>query len=662
VPCTHCSLPARRIAADASLAFCCSGCCLAHHLSVEGVSDSADRLLARVLLSAMLSMGVMMLSLSLYGSLLGEASDFDSESAIAMRGLLRLAALCISTPVMALLGLPLFETVLRMRRWLSADALIVLGTGAAFGVSVWNTFRGGGEVFFDTATMVLVLVSLGRWLDVSAKDKARAALELILPERDHGAVVVETGQESDVRIDEIRIGQIVRVRPGEVIPVDGVVYSGRSFVDSSDMTGEEEPCSFSAGDEVLAGTRLTDGTLDVRASAVGSDRVCEGMARILQSALSTPSSSVLLADRVAGRLIPIVLLLALGTAIWHWEALGAEGALLASLSVILIACPCSLGIATPLVFWAALGKAWKLGALVRGGDALEHLAQAKRIWLDKTGTLTDGTFELVRIQVHSGLSEAEALKIAASLELGSEHPIGRALRKAWNERSVENPLCSVEYFTNMPGVGVKGVIDGVQWSLQKGGVDGAVLLMCGTELQAGFELTSKARPEAREVIDALRAAGLKPTVLSGDAQGPVLRIADELGVSVEYGLLSADKVQRIMSQEPNAAIFVGDGLNDAAALAAASVGITVQGGSARAMNVADVNLLRPGLEVLPDLILLARRATRIARGNLLWAFGYNGLALLLAISGHLPPIAAAAAMVASSLAVVINSGRVLRAT
>jgi len=655
VPCVHCGLPAQP-GPDASRdAFCCSGCCLAHHLAASGVTNSADRMLARVLLSAMLSMAVMTLSLSLYGNLLGGDSGGDPEAAAALVGLQRMGALFVSAPVMMLLGLPLFETVLRMRRWLSADSLIVVGTGAAWFVSAYNTVRGGGEVYFDTATMVLVLVGLGRWLDLRAKERAREQLKLLLPERDAPAQVVRGDREEAVAVDELRLGDLVRVRPGEPVPVDGLVRAGRSFVDTSSLSGESEPRSVVTGDRVLAGTQLVDGSLDIEAEAVGDERVCAGVERLLEEALRSPAPSVRLADRVAGVLLPVVLVLATLTAVWHWSDLGPEGALLAALAVVLIACPCSLGIATPLAFWVALGHAFKRGVLVRGGEVLERLSVAERIWLDKTGTLTDGDLELVRLRPLAELDEAECLRIAASLEAGSEHPIGRALRRELSARGGRR--AAVEDFRALPGVGVEATFEGTPWSVRKGGAGGAVQLLRREERVAELELVSRPRPESASVVARLNELGLRPAVLTGDAQEPAELLAAELGVPVEAELLPADKVARIRGDAPERAIFVGDGLNDAAALAAAGVGISVAGGSARSLDAADVNLLRPGLGALPELIELARSARRVARWNLVWAFGYNGIGLVFAMTGHLPPIAAAAAMVASSVAVVLHSSR-----
>ncbi len=668
-PCAHCGLPAtaRGAAAldqDVEL-FCCGGCCVAHHLSVQGVEGSADKLVARLVLSAFLSMGVMVFSLSLYGSLFGSESDFDSEAAQALQGLLRMAALGLSAPVMYLLGLPLGEAVVRMRRWLSADALILIGTGAAWGVSAWNTVFGGGHVYYETATMVLVLVSLGRWLDVRARERARGELRILLPERAKPAAVLREGVEVELDAQLLELGDRVRVRPGEVVPVDGLILEGRSFVDASALTGEADPLSLGPGQRVLAGSSLVDGSLVVRAEAVGGGRVRDEVERLLSEAMESPAPYVRLADRVSAILIPLVLALALGTAAWHWQSEGAEQALLIALSVVLISCPCALGIATPLAFWVALAQAWKAGVLVRGGEVLERLAQVSRVWLDKTGTLTRGDLTLDSLELTGALDEREALRVAASLELGSEHPIGRALLGEWfrahggDQAAALAELYAVEGFRALPGLGVEGRVEGRLWRVGRGeGVAAGAVSLSNEEGQAAlFRLHAEPRPEAGAVIRELKRLGLEPTILTGDARQPAEALAEKLGIPVEAGLLPAGKVERIRAAGAVGTLFIGDGLNDAAALAAADVGIAVAGGSARSMEAAPINLLRPGLGALPELLRLSRAATRVARGNLAWAFGYNAIGLFLAVRGELTPILAAAAMVASSLAVVLNSGR-----
>ena len=664
--CTHCGLPAPGPAPEeGEPRFCCSGCCVAHHLSVRGAEGHVDRMAARLALSAFLSMGVMVFSLATYGATLwqgGDAEELGSEAAAALDGVYRLGAFALATPVVYLLGLPLLDAVARMKRWLSADGLILVGAFSAYAVSAWNTFFEGPEVYFETATMVLVLVGLGRWLDARAKERARGELRLLLPDREPPARRVEGDAEREVDAAELAVGDLVRVLPGERLPVDGEVVDGRSFVDASALTGESEPRSAGPGDRVLAGGTLVDGTLVVRATATGAGRVRDEVERLLTEALGARGRFVRVADRVAAFLMPGVFAVALGTLVVHWQRSGPEEGLMNALAVLLISCPCALGIATPLAFWSALSECFRRGALVRGSEVMERLAAARRVFFDKTGTLTDGELELVGVEADD---PDEALRVAAALERHSEHPVGRSLVRAWRGRAgpsaPQSP--SPADFRVLPGRGVQGVLDGETWRAVRAdraeGADTCVELHRGDERVAVFRLRGRPRPEAAGVVRALTDRGLAPVVLTGDHEGPARALADELGVDYRSDLLPADKLERIRAAGAGS-VFVGDGLNDAAALAAADVGVAVQGGSARSLDVASVNLLRPGLGSLPDLFELSRRAVRTAKQNLAWAFGYNAIGLWLAATGRLSPIFAASAMVVSSVVVVLNSARITR--
>jgi heavy metal translocating P-type ATPase len=666
--CTHCGLPLpprlrQRSAGSAQRAFCCSGCYVAHELSLRDPDGRTDRLLARVVLSAFLAMGVMVFSLSLYGQHLGGGMP-EEEAGKALIGLFRLGAMALSAPALLLLGAPLLDAVLAMRRWLSADALVLLAASAAFAVSAWNTFRGGGEVYFDTATMVMVLFGLGRWLDTRARERASAALRAVLPDRERPAVVVEGEREREVPPGELRVGDTVRVRSGELIPVDGEVLSGRSFVDTAALTGEEQPRSVEAGQLVLAGSSVVDGTLLVRATKALGERVRDDVERVLEEALSSRAPAIQLADRLASALLPVALVVAAATAVLRWSAHGPEQALLDALSVILISCPCALGIATPLAYWAAMGNAWRRGVLIRGSDVLERIARVHTVLFDKTGTLTSGDVELVGRHVEDGVTEHDVLWTAASLELGSEHPIARSLRQAARDDAQLAPLREPEGFRTLPGVGVEGRLDGVHWTLRRAREAGddertvVELLRDGSRV-ARLAFEARPRLEAAATVEALRARRCDVRMLTGDGRGPARALGRALSIEVEAELDPVAKVARV--RKPlGGALFVGDGLNDAAALAAAQVGVSVAGGAARSLDAADVNLLRDGIGELPGLIDGARAAVRAARVNLAWAAGYNVIGIGLAASGALTPIFAAVAMVLSSAAVVLNSSRLVR--
>jgi Cu2+-exporting ATPase len=665
--CTHCKLPlgAGREARTADgECFCCTGCHVAHVFSGAGLEGAPDRLLARVVLSAFLAMGVMVFSLSLYGALLDPGHGEAGASATALSGVFRLGALALATPVFVLLGLPLLDAVIALRRWLSAEALVLAGASAAYAVSAWNALRGSGEVYFDTATMVILLYSLGRWMDVRARERSRAALGDLALEREPPARRIDGERETDVRAEALRRGDLVRIRPGELVPVDGVVVEGRSFLETSALTGESEPRSVGVGQRVLAGTRALDGTLVVEAEAVGGERLRDGVQRLLEDALRSRAHSVRFADRLAGWLLPVVLGLAVITALRRWSSAGPEDALLSALSVVLISCPCALGIATPMAFWTAIGAAWRRGVLVRGGEVLERLARARRVVFDKTGTLTESTPELECIRPLAELGESRLLELAAALEHGSEHPIGRSVRRAFAEHFGARHPERVEQFRALPGVGVQGSVAGRLLVLRRcdpapqdeSDLSLVELAELGGRTLGILGFRARLAPGAREAVERLRARGLELEVLTGDSSAAARSLAVELDLAVESGCSPLDKLERVRAAGERT-IFVGDGLNDAAALAAADVGVSVAGGSAASLDAAQVNLLRPGLTALADVLELARTAVWTARFNLLWSFAYNAMGLGLAASGRLPPVFAASAMVVSSAVVLLTSGR-----
>ena len=678
--CTHCGAPlgSRVRARPDGEAFCCSGCHVAWHLSGRSVEGHTDRLLARLVLSAFLAMGVMVFSLSLYGVYLGRADIGDAgsgETAEALRGVFRLGALALSAPVMVLLGGPLLAAQRDMRRWLSADALVLLGCASAWTVSVWNSFAGGGEVYFDTATAVLVLYTLGRWLDARARQRGAEQLTHLAAERETPVALLEHGCEREVPWSELRVGDRVRLRPGEIVPVDGRVDAGRSFVDASALTGEEEPFAASSGTRVLAGSTLLDGSLDVTVEAGAGERARDAMERLLAEARASRPQLVRVADSAVRVLLPLVLVLALGTAVVRGRAHGLEEGLLSALAVVLISCPCALGIATPLAYWTALGAAWQRGLLVRGGEVLERVARARRVFLDKTGTLTTGEFALAGVRTAAGVQRAEALALAAALERGSEHPIGRALVREWHAtraeranregRASDADHLEASEFRALPGIGVEGVVDGRQLVLEraaKGSGPETVVRLAEGELElARFLFLGELRPEAERLVRGLEQRGLEPRVLTGDGRGPADALAAELGLDVDAELLPEQKVERVRDAAGGRGVlFLGDGLNDAAALAAADVGIAMPRGSAVGQAAAGVQLLRPDLGLVLELVDLARHAVSVARLNLAWAFGYNAIGLGLAVTGRLTPVFAASAMAASSALVVLNSSRIAR--
>lgn len=602
-------------------------------------------------------MGVMVFSFSLYGL----SDDPTSEAGEAMRGLQRLAAMLFTVPILVLLGLPMYRALLLMGRRLSSDALILSGVTAGMAVSVWNALFDGPDVYFETVSMVLVLVGLGRWLELSAKERARAALTVLSEELTLEACrVSESGLEESVAPDELVVGDIVRVRPGELVPVDGVIIDGMALVDASSLTGESVPRRLAAADRVLAGTTPTDGFLLVRAEAVRGARLRDSIEAFLDDALQRRGPLVQLADRVAAAFLPLVLVAAALTFAWHFKHAGAEAAFLHSLSVLLIACPCALGLATPLAEWVALGEAWRRGVLVRGGDVLERLARARRLYIDKTGTLTESTLCLEELHPLADVSESECLWLAASLESASEHLIAQATLASWREKADGRALQTPQNFVVLPGTGVSGMVAGYELKLVR-----AVKSTCDATavslLRDGYAIaelcfSSQLRPEAKRFVAELERRRLVPTILSGDSLAPTLAAGRELGIPAEAELSPTDKAAWV-SRDRIGTVFVGDGLNDAVALAAADVGIAMHGASPKSLESAPINLMKHDLTLVPFVVQLAQRGVSTARWNLVWAFGYNVIGIGFAATGQLNPIFAATAMAVSSALVVGNTLR-----
>ncbi len=608
-------------------------------------------------------MGVMVFSLSLYGEAWAESAGAASEGAEAMRGLGRLGAGLLAVPIFLLLGMPLLRAVVELRRWFATESLILLGVTAAMGVSLWNTATDRGDVYYETATMVLVLVTLGRWLDSSAKTRARERLSGLLAARVREVTVLDRGVESVVDAAHVEVGDLLRVRPGEVVGADGVVVEGEALVDGSMLTGEATPRPARPGDEVLAGSLATDSALLLRVTRTGDERLCVRSAQLLEESLGNRGASLRVADRVAALLMPTALVLATWTVASRWSSVGAEEALLDGLSVILISCPCALGIATPLAFWVAMGEAWKRGILVRGSDVFEDLAGVRQVFFDKTGTLTTGELALDAIELDDPTADRRGvLRTAAALEASSEHGIARAVERAWSEGAKDDgPLPAVQGFRVLPGRGVTGEIAGVSWSLlrHEDAEDDArtrVVLQRAETLVAVFSFTSVVRPEAARVLADLGRAGITASVLTGDGEGPARALARELSVDVHAKLSPTEKRDRVVAAGAKTA-FVGDGWNDGAALAAAGVGVSVANCVGQSLERASVNLLEPGLSRLPWLFRMARWARANARANLAWAVGYNAIGMTLAAQGRLTPVFAAAIMVTSSIAVVLQAQR-----
>jgi Cu2+-exporting ATPase len=663
--CSHCRLPLpTRPYREDGAAFCCIGCLTVFRLvGATGEAGQAGWFLAKLGLAATLSGNVMLFQSLLYvGSLQSLGPDVLRTSSWIMLGL--------SVAVYLLLGVPLMSIALRAAREgrLVLETLIGVGAFVAILASAIETARGGSRLYYDSGTMLLVLVVLGQYLDAVTRQKASETLQPVLAGSARQARVIRHGSEEQIAPEDVARGERVRVRAGEEIPVDGEVLEGRSDVHDPALTGESAPRLVAAGDRVLSGSVALDGALLVAASGE-SETLARRIERWVAKAKEQRAPVELAADRYVSRFISGVVLVALTSACgWglsgHWETGG-----LAALSVLVVACPCALGIATPMATTIALSRAASRGILVRTGSALEALGSLRQVVFDKTGTLTTGHPVVDGVRSRSGFSEREAWALAAALEGSVDHPFARAIVQGTRGRGI--PIPEVREVRAIPGGGVEGLVDGrsillgSRALLEERGVHGLgegagsfVGVAVDGVLKAEFRLDDPARDGAREALEELQGMGIGTALVSGDEPRTVGRIAQELGLETAVGGLGPkDKPEAIRHLGAPKAM-VGDGINDGPALAAAEVGIAF---GARATDVAkgaaDVVILSEDLRHVPWLLQLARRTMSVVRQNLLWAFGYNTVGIGLAAFGLLRPVFAAGAMVLSSLFVVGNSLR-----
>lgn len=631
--------------------------------------------LARLGFAAFLSMNIMAVSWMTYDQ--GWTTfGLEPEALPYLEKLL----FVLSLPIMLFVGLPYLRNAARELRSLrfSMDSLIALGSFAAFGFSTHQVFTGGRGVYFDTATTTLVLVTAGRYIEATAKVRTSVALKKLVQLQPDVARVVEGEKEHHIPAKEVEVGQIVRVLPGERIPLDGLVIEGRTSVNESLLTGESLPATKVNGAPVYAATINIEGAIDVRVAAKQSESVHAHIVRLMEEAQRTRSPLQQSVDRISGMFIPAVIVLAAVTFV-GWMYVGpVEEALLHALTVLVVACPCALGIGTPLASAIGIGRAAEEGILVRSTAVLERLAQVSLMAFDKTGTLTKG--ECAVCNVVASAHPDELLGFLAAIEKNSEHPIGRAIVRYAEERKVK--FLDVRNVTAIPGLGISGeVFDGRVWRRIVAGTNDLmkeeqlagfgedrsssyIRLYVGWEgsVRGYVELSDLPRPSAQETVAHLRLLGVETEVLSGDAQASVESVADAVGIQrVKASLRPAEKVAHLTQRKSEGTVaMVGDGVNDAPSLAAADVGITLGSATDIAKESADVTVLGDHLEKIPRLIDFSRITLRVIKWNLIWAFGYNAIGIAFAISGLLEPIIAAAAMVLSSLFIIVNSRRLAK--
>ncbi len=599
------------------------------------------------------------------------------------------AALALAAPVVLWGGWPFHRAAwagLRHRA-ASMDTLISLGTLAALGWSATVVLSGAdAEVYLEVATVVTTFLLAGRWLEARAKRRAGAALTALLElGAKEASLLGEDGSERQVPVAELRVGDRFLVRPGERIATDGVVEAGSSAIDRSLLTGESVPVEVGPGDEVAGATVNAGGRLEVRATRVGADTALSQIARLVTEAQSGVAPVQRLADRVSAVFVPAVIALAAATlGVWLAVGGGAAAAFTAAVAVLIVACPCALGLATPVALMVGTGRGAQLGILIRGPEVLESTRRVDTVVLDKTGTVTTGAMGVVDVVPAAGADRGEVLRLAGALEDASEHPIGRAIAEA--ARADAGALPPPEGFASREGLGVEGVVDGhavvvgrpallAGWGLalddrlrvalersQDGGGTAVAVAWDGA-VRGLVVVADTVRPTSAEAVRLLRGQGLRPVLLTGDNAAAARAVAAEVGVDeVVADVLPSEKaaVVRRLQREGRVVAVVGDGVNDAPALAHADLGIAVGTGTDVAIEASDLTLVSGDLRGAADAIALSRRTLRTIKGNLFWAFAYNVAALPLAAAGYLDPLIAGAAMALSSLFVVGNSLRLRR--
>ena len=581
----------------------------------------------------------------------------------------QLLVLALTAPIVVWGGAPFHRAALNSARHGSStmDTLVSLGTLAAFGWSAVMVAGGGGHVYFEVAAAVTVFLLAGRYAEARAKRSAGSALRALLSLGAKEAAVLRDGQEVRIAAGDLAVGDVLVVRPGERVATDGVVVDGASALDTSAMTGEAVPVDVRPGDDVLGGSVNTYGRLLVRARRVGADTQLARMARMVSDAQSGKAAIQRLADRVSGVFVPAVLVIAAITlAAWLLTGHTVAAAFTAAVAVLIIACPCALGLATPTAILVGTGRGAQLGVLIKEPQVLETARGIDTVVLDKTGTITTGAMSVAGVEAAPGEDPDVVLARAAAVESASEHPVAAAIVAA--ARAGGLPVAAVTDFTNEPGIGVRGVVEGVPVRVARAaGGDGltrAAVSWDGRE-RGVIRFVDAVKPTSAVAIAELTAMGITPMLVTGDNDAVARRVAAEVGIAADdviAGVLPAQKadvIARLQARGRRVAM-VGDGVNDSVALATADIGMAMGTGTDAAIEAGDITLVRGDLRTVPTALRLASRTLRIIKQNLFWAFGYNVAAIPLAALGLLNPMIAGAAMAVSSVLVVVNSLRLKR--
>ncbi len=695
--CAFCGLPvpkAMGLGAKPSaleVEYCCSGCrTVASVEEAKSERGAAAQGLLRLGLSIFFTMNVMVFTMALWSQDVYPEASFASPLAVTLRSVFRWASLVFSAPVLWLLGAPILQGVWQAlrRRAITTDLLILLGVGAAYAYSLISVLRGEGHVYFEVGSMVLVFVSIGRWLEAKGKRRTGESLDALanlLPatvrRQDADGTFQETPRE------QVVTGDVLRVLAGERFPVDGRITLGEAHVDEQMVTGESQPTEKLCGDQVYSGTLNVDGDLRVEVTAADGLETVSRLIELVRTARSLKGRQERLADRIAVWFIPTVCLIAVAAAWCQGQSNGLDQGILTGLAVVLIACPCALGLATPMAVWTALGRAAECGVLFRSGLVMERLAAVEFACFDKTGTLTSGkpTVDalLVADTQTSEQSLEKLLQVAATVAAGSLHPLSQTIGQYANEQLAGWAPKETPAVVTVPGKGLrtelqelKDVQVGNRRLMEESQLDlpanlasdlaahataQQVFVGWNGKVRGVFCFCEVVRPEVTEAIAACRTLDLELQLLTGDGAPRAKAIGEQFSFETKSDQLPDDKVAAVRELARRGCVaMIGDGLNDAPALAAADVGVALGCGADVSRDAAGVCLLGDDLRRFPWAVGLARMTGRVVKQNLFWAFTYNCLGIGLAATGRLNPIWAALAMAVSSLLVVTNSLRLAR--
>lgn len=674
---------------SAQAEYCCSGCrTVASVEQVEGERGAAANGLMRMGLSVFFTMNVMVFTMALWSRDIYPEESFTGPLATTMRGLFRWASLMFSLPVLWLLGGPILTGVWESlrRRAITTDLLILFGVTAAFVYSIISVLRDEGHVYFEVGSMVLLFVSIGRWMEAKGKRRTGESLDALVNLLPTSVRRLDAeGVFQEVLRGEVVTGDVLRVLPGERFPVDGLITLGEAHVDEQMVTGESLPKEKQSGDPVFSGTLNVDGDLRIEVTAADGRETVSRLIEMVRSARSIKGRHERLADRIAVWFIPTVCLIAFWAAWSQGQAHGLDQGILTGLAVVLIACPCALGLATPMAVWTALGRAAECGVLFRSGLVMERLAAVEFACFDKTGTLTSGEPTVEALLVADDAEPEELMLLAATVAAGSTHPLSQAITRHADEQNPDwQTTAESAPVKTIPGQGLEAVLlqhKNAPTKIQVGSrrfmeqtnttfptwLEGKltaheaaqqVFISWDSEVHGAFCFGEQPRPEVTAAIDACRELGLELQLLTGDGAPRAEAIGKQFAVTAKSNQMPDDKVAAVRALAKRGSVaMVGDGLNDAPALAAADVGVALGCGADVSRDAAGVCLLSDDLRRFPWAVELARTTGSIVKQNLFWAFTYNCIGIGLATTGRLNPIWAALAMAVSSLMVVVNSLR-----